>query len=346
MSGLIKTPVMINGKFDYESHHFKIPQSWKEFKWTKTRIKQMLAYFGLANSQGDMGAVDLEELSELLHCSIRSLRNNNKEFVKMGWIKVEPIYGDYFHIQMVDYLEQFLDLRKQASSGYTTIKREALFELFKVENVNVLRLACRTLYMHEKEVNTGNHEFVLMDSKTIKKFLPTYFTYQPVIQKYVKKHLTGLFGVEFYSSDSKEKLWDKNHRKENPSFLEKMKSNYLLSMKLHHRMDSRAVTKEEFSDYWDWGYLIREFHHAVNVNPVSTQTIGELVHEYGDEPVRLAMENIISIHKKKEKDISRAAVDCYQDILKLKFHDQPIGILRKIFKKFALTFQEDYLALS
>lgn len=352
LSGLDKNAINMNGKKVYEKHYFHLPKEWTNINWSMTKIKQILAYAGLANSQGDLGVVDLEELSSILRCSVRSLLNNQKTFIKLGLVEVEKLYGDLVHIKLQNYLSNFLDLYPNKSysedeeeyssrTGYTRIKKEVLFDLFEIKKVNVLRVACRALYLHEKEVNIGGNNSVLLTSHTLKGILPTYFSYRPVIKRAIRQ-LTRLFEMKFFNvQEDKEQLLSKY--KATPSILDKLKSPYLLSMKLHPKKDSRKVLEEEQGSL----LFYPPINHFYNLTRISSEnnhnSIQELAYEYGTASVKQAIEEIVACYQNRFDDVSDTAVEVFSDIKKLERNDEPIGVLRNIFKKFALSLQEGYL---
>lgn len=356
LSGLKKDAVNINGKKVYEKHYFHLPDEWTNVNWTITKIKQILAYAGICDSHGDLGVVDLDELAELLHCSVRSLQNNNRFFQKIGLIRLEELYGNLVAIQLVNYNQNFRDLYKKTSSsnlsndeekeyisrtGYTTIKREALFDLFALKKVNVLRIACRFFYLHEIEVNLGGNKTVLMESHTLKGFLPAYFSYKPVIERAIVP-LRRLLEMEFLDVKVDKQTLLKEW-KVTPNFIEKLKAPYLLSMKLHPTKDSRFVRQvEEDINYIDY-FTLNQLYSVTKMKEVSFRSIQDLIFEYGGSVVRKAFDDIISCYQEGCEGISEAAISAFQEIKNLQFNSEPVGTLRKILKKFAIQQQEGYL---
>lgn len=344
LSGFNRNAVDKDGKKIYEYKNFNIPKPWRETKWTKIMIKQILAYFSLSNSEGEIGVIDLEELASVLNCSVRSLKNNNKLFEELGLVKIKDLYGDLIHINLIDYLHNFLDLpaegSNRGSTGYTRIKKEVLFDMFEFKNVNVLRLACRALYLHEKEVNLGGSRSVLLDSRTLKGFLPKYFAYRPVIERSLKQ-LERLFDVQFYDvKKDKDILLDQH--KITSTIIDKLTAPYILSMKLKSSKDSRLVAEKEQHNYVDL-VLTRELYDEIGAGPVDANSFGELVYEYGRTVVEKAHQEILACYKGKFLETSEASTKCFQEIKKLRGNSEPIGLLRKIFKKYALHLQEGYL---
>lgn len=352
LSGFNKHAIDKNGNKEYEYKYFNIPAEWREVKWSKTvMIKQILAYLGLTNSKGDLGVVDLEELATLLCCSVRSLRNNNKLLVDLGLIKVEYLYGELVHIQLVDYLPNFLDLHKKSTfpnekeecmtyTGYIRIKKEVLFDMFKMKEVNLLRLVCRALRQHEIEVDLGKNEAVVFDSYTLKGFLPTYFSYRPVIERAVRK-IGHLFNVQFFDV-KKDKSYLFNNYKMVPSFIKKLKAPYLLSMKLHSSKDSHKVMENDMFNSFAI-VQARNVYETTNMYPIDQKSLQEMIVEYGDEVVTKAFEDIINYYNGNYRNITDVVKDLDKDFRLLGATTEPIKILRKIFKKYALSFQEGYL---
>lgn len=350
LSGINKNAMNKDGKKSYEKKDFNLPKAWTAVNWSKTKMKQILAYLGLSNSKGELGVVDLEELASILQCSIRSLKNNNKTFVELGLVAVDELYGDLVHIKLINYLPTFVDIHKETSysdeekvnsfTGYTTIKKEVLFDLFKIKNVNILRIACRLLFLYEKEVNLGGKSAVLLPSEMLKGFLPTYFSYRPIIERSIRL-LNRIFNVEIFSirEDKKELL--KKH-KTTPSIIDKFKSPYVLSAKLHPEKDSRLVAKQEDNNIVDLN-MLHTLSNTLGAKMIDDVSFGELVYEYGRKSVEQAFDDIMACYKYNLESISEVGVDTLSEIKKLKWNNQPIQILRNIFRKYAISLQEGYL---
>lgn len=225
LSGLSKNEVDIDGEKIYEQEYFRIPDRWISIQWSKTLIKQVIAYLGLCSSQGNIGVVDLNQLARLLKCSVRTLRNNNRTMEKMRLIKIGQLYGDFVHIQFENYLNTFFDIfedRSKGEVGYhtntgnTTIKKEVLFDMFLIEDVNALRIACRILYMMEMGININGKKSTTLTYNTFKGFLPDYNAYKPIIRETLDS-LTNSFDInilerdeltEYLSSVSEEEVYD------------------------------------------------------------------------------------------------------------------------------------------
>lgn len=345
LSGFNKNAVDQNGKKVYEYQYFNIPKSWRETKWNKVMIKQVLAYLGLANSQGDLGVVDLEELASILHCSVRSLKNNNKTLLELNLIEVEDLYGQLVHIKLVDYLHIFLDLHPSGrnSTGYTKIKKEALFELFKLNKITAIRIVCRALYEHETNVNTGAYNSILLDSETLRGFLPKYATYKPVIKKIVRT-IRGLFcDVEFYNvRNDRDELLHKY--KQTPLFIRKLKSAYILNLKLDPNKDSRYIAEKETNVFKD-NEIITNLQKETSVIPIDPKSFSELVYEFGRGVVEKAIDEFTTYFKNGKHESSEILKTIETDFREFWFTENPIGPLRKILKKYALHEQKGYLTI-
>lgn len=346
LSGLNKNALIIDGKKVYEKHYFNLPKEWTEIRWSKTLIKQVLAYAGLSNSEGNLGIVDLEELAEVLNCSIRSIKNNNKTLQKIGLVEVEDLYGDYVHIKLLNYVKNFLDLyeikhneeeKYKSGRGYTTIKREALFKLFSIKNVNVLRIACRAFYLNEKEVNLAGNNSVLLTSNVLKGFLPAYFSYKPVIQRAIRPLYT-LFDVSFLDVKEDKGQLLKEH-KATPFLIEKFKAPYMLSLKLHKVLNSRLVQMDEsIVSNPD----ITGIYNKTGMNIPDYDSMNELIAEYGKTPVFEALSDIHAFYQERMDLATEKLSSVLNEVKSLKWNESPIGAFRKIFKKYALSYQEGY----
>lgn len=344
LSGINKNAVNEKGEKVYENQYFNLPSEWTKINWSKSMIKQTLAYLGLSNSNGDLGIIDLEELSKLLNCSVRSLRNNHKKYIELGLIKVKELSCDLVHVELVDYLQNFIDLDKETNkskTGFTTIHKSALFDLFNINNVNVLRIACRAFYLQERDVKLGKHKSILLSSNDLKGFLPKYFTYRPVIERKLRS-IMQLFEFKFFA-DKENKKFLLNEYQNKSTFADTIKAPYIVSMKLHTVKDSVTIKRNEVHNFNMYRRTVNEMIKLTGMESVAFETFQELVHEYGYEPITYAIDDIMAIHTRNLDHLTEAAVDSVHEIHKLNLLDEPIGILRKIFKKYAIHSQGGYL---
>lgn len=333
----------MNGVWDTEKHYFRIPDEWVKISWPKNLIKQILAFLGLTDSEGEIGIIDLEELAEVLQCSVRTLKNNNQTLESLGLIRVENLYANLVYIRLVNYKENFLDLYEsnRNSTGYTSIQREALFDLLKIKDVNQLRIACRALYVHEKEVHLEGNPFALLSANDFKDFLPRYASFRPFIERKIRS-LSMLFDTAKVLDTEKSKAEILANYKNNQSLMEKLRSSYLVCFKLHQVKDSRAMDEiEEDAVNNAIYYHVYALHKDIGIEQVSHQTILELTRDYGSIPVKRAVTDLINYWQEKWHDVSETLYRVRKEVDKLRFADHPIGYLRKIFNEYSRTYQEE-----
>ncbi|KAA6446977.1 hypothetical protein [Bacillus swezeyi] len=311
LSGINKLAKDKQGKKLYEQHHFHIPKSWLTVRWTRTLIKQTIAYLSLSDSKGQLGVIPLNKLSSTIGCSIRTVVNNNKVLESLELIKVNSLWGNLVSIELKDYKENFLDLypdksdRKQhhgaeilseeevphySKTGYTTIKREAIFDLFKINNVNELRMACRALYIYEKEVNVGGNETAHITYQDLKGILPKYFAFKANIKKAFSV-LKSLFSIQpLEKEDIAETLL--TNQKATPSLIEKLKSPFIIMFSVRDDKDSRHIHKRE---YIEGGIVLDSFCFETKIKPIPEIQQQSLIFEFGLETVRRAIRNMLTI---------------------------------------------------
>lgn len=343
LSGLKKKRVLINGVRDTEKHYFGIPDRWAEISWTKSLIKQVLAYLGLTDSKGDLGIVDMEELSQFINCSVRTIRNNNKTLESLGLIHVEYLYGELCRVVFMNYKEDFLDLYETTrnSTGYTSIQREALFDLFKINDVNQLRIACRALYVHEKEVHLEGNPTALLTQEDFKDFLPRYVSFRPVLARKVRS-LRFLFEKVEVIDTRKKKADILTDYKQSPTLTEKLKSSYMVAFKLKEQKDSRIMDRvEEDAVSYSIFFGVNNLHKEIGIERVSFQTLLELTRDYGRIPVERAVSDLLNYWKNKMDEVSETLFRVRKEVDKLRFTDHPVGYFRKIFKEYSRSYQEE-----
>ncbi|TCI33870.1 hypothetical protein EVJ29_13360 [Exiguobacterium sp. SH4S7] len=174
--------------YRYEQHHYNIPACFTAFKWTKSRIRHVLALLAHADDQGKIDFMEDETIADLAHTSVRSLHNNLKTFEQNGLMTVVRHFPGVISIQLTDYLENYRDLFLDGTSvvsktGYTSVWHGLLSQLIALDNVNTLRLALRTLVQVEKDVHVQSNEQAILTYDEIKGFLPKYCGHKLAIQK-------------------------------------------------------------------------------------------------------------------------------------------------------------------
>lgn len=313
-SGINKNAVDKNGKKLYEQHAFHIPKRWISVKWSRSMIKQMLAYMALSDSEGNAGVIHLDTLATYIGCSTKTVQNNNRTFEALQLIERTELWSNLVCIKLSNYRENFLDLyaspikggsltianpgsesaetKYYSRTGYTTIKREAMLELLGLLNVNELRIACRSLYLFEKEVNVGGNPKAYLTYNDLKGILPKYYVFKANIKK-TFKYLSTLFN--FKTLEEKEIIESLNKSHESiPLQLQKLKSRFMVSFQLHEQKNSRLTLQEEIKEA-DSAFDL--FFLETKVRSISNEQKSSLVSEFGIAKISQALDQITTIIK-------------------------------------------------
>lgn len=239
-----------NGKYVYEKHNYHISKPYIEQKWSKSTIRQFLAYVSLCNSEGAIHFVSEKDLGKMTGLSVRTIQENNKIFSENGILAYRRIWGEFLDVNIHNYKEEVRDLEikedGQASSktGYTSIWFEVIEKLMSIKNINQLRLALRALVAYEKEVNLQELDEAILSYDEIKGFLPSYIGYKKAIREMVD----GLSSfLHINCLESAEVVRELFHRqpKKRPSLMEKLSKPFALAVSLTGDQDSKKIKYEE-----------------------------------------------------------------------------------------------------
>ncbi|PES55360.1 hypothetical protein CN515_04760 [Bacillus cereus] len=335
-SGLSRN-TKVDDKYYYEKHAFGIDSKFLpipgEFKWTSSLIKQVIAYVAKSNSEGFISFLSEEELANTIHCSVRTIRNNNKLLEDKGIIRWDRIFGEYIKVELVDYLLQFLDLQPKdianikkddvfadvkeyianvkvdllgeeltdyvSKGGYTSISDDVIYELFKIKDVNVLRLAMRALYSFEKEVNVKENSEAVVSYSEIKNVLPPYIGYKSAIRKMADK-LSHIFQLELFEGNQCIRTFFEE-KKANKSIENKIKDGFVLSFNLVGTKHSKQQKRTEaILGVFEFNKFARNIESWGGSLDITEKQIKSLVYEFGLESLN---KTIVSIEKNINESI-------------------------------------------
>lgn len=354
-SGINRNAIQKNGKKQYEQHAFHIPKEWLSIKWTRSLIKQTLCFLGLADSKGNIGIVSLEQIASTIGCSKRTAKDNLQPLKSLGLLEIETLWGDYITLRFQNYKQNFLDLypgkSKTASdmnpaashilpeedrdlphhsyTGYTTLKKEALFELFKIKNINELKLACRSIYLCEKEVNVSGNQQAYLTYTDLKGILPKYYAFKAQL----KKGFQSLKKLFHFQTFEKEQVVQGllSNQKITPSLLEKVKSPFLIGFSFHAEKDSRQIQKRELNEAY---YAFFNFTTEIKIKPIPYDQQASLISEFGLFAVKDGLQEILNLFRQPYSHARSAMIDAIDT--------EPIQTLRK----FISNHYKEKIALS
>lgn len=304
----ISTWTSRDGHYTYEKHNYHISESYMKQKWTKSAIRQFLAYASLANPEGHIYFASEEDLAELINCSVRTIQENNKSFEANGIIEFRRIWGEFLDIRICDYTREVRDLDISESgevssrTGYTSVWHEVMGELFKIENINELRLALRCLLFHEKEVHVQRLDEAILSYDEIKGFLPKYIGYKKAI-KQLTENLSNIFHISCL--ESKEMVKELFHRqtKKRPSLMDKLSKPFALSFEIMKSEDSRIIREKERAEtmiHWFEFKKSARSYLAVEQAGIAQRDLNTLSDTYGSSIVKEGLERISRMFESNE----------------------------------------------
>ncbi len=312
MSGLNRQTKR-DDRYYYEKHALGLAENFIQIKWTSSLIKLVIAYVSKCNSQGIISLISEQELAQTIHCSVRTIQNNNKLLEASGILTWDRLWGEYIQVSLCDYLESFLDLHKKeqatqivttaekedshklqlvrdeffeteleaysSKSGYTSISDEVIYLLLAVDNINVLRLALRALFTYEKDVNVKKETEALLSYSEVKHVLPRYIGYKSAIKKMAAK-LNAIFKVEVFEKEACIKTFIEE-KATKQSVLEKVKDGFILSF---HLVGSRDSKTQKILEKFQAEHLFTQFEkrfQSFGQYSMKKETIYSLAYEFG-----------------------------------------------------------------
>lgn len=343
-SGINKNAILKNGKKQYEQHAFHIPKEWLSIKWTRSLIKQTLCFLALTDSKGNIGVISLEQIAKIIHCSTRTVKENLQQLHNLGLLETQTLWGEYRTLRFLNYKENFLDLYPVAQNetktgqtfevlsdedreiphhsytGYTTIKQEALLELFDMKNINELKLACRAIYLYEKEVNIAGNEQAYLTYTDLKGILPKYYAFKAQI----KKGFQALKKLFDYQTLEKEQVIKGllSNQKTTPSLLEKLKNPFLIGFTFHKDKDSRYIQKKDQDEAF-FSFML--FANEMKIKPISYDQQASLISEFGLFAVKDGLQEILDLFHQPYSGVRSTMMDAIDT--------KPIQTLRKYIQK-------------
>lgn len=328
MSGISKWTVRKDG-YVYEKHRYHISEPYLKQKWSKSAIRQFLAYVSLVNSEGLLHFVSESELSQLTGISVRTIQENNKEFAENGILTFRRIWGDFLDVSILNYKEEIRDITIQddgsvaSVTGYTSLWHEVVEKLLNIHNINELRLALRSLLAFEKEVNVQQLDEAILSYDEIKGFLPSYIGYKKAIREMVANLSDFLHITCMESSEMVRELFYRQTKKR-PSLMDKLAKPFALTVHVTTDQDSKEIKARERSEthvhWFEFKKGIRDFipfEHAV----VPLSDLNTWSDTYGSELVKRAFERVQRLFSSEEFDVR----DTY--CLVNKFKADPSGFL-------------------
>lgn len=167
--------------------------------FSKYQILLLLTYHFLGpDNRGIISYVSENELSKRLGCSLRTIRNNNQRLVSLGCISISRIIGDLINVQIIGYDKYHLSAKK-GGNGYVQMTKEFFEELIQLKNVNAIRIALRSLLLHEKQVIVKNKEKAFCKYDDLRQKLPSHVNHKKIIDELFQKS-AHMFQIESSSA--------------------------------------------------------------------------------------------------------------------------------------------------
>lgn len=176
-------------------YHIRTVNGFEDSRVSKFQLLQLLTYHFLGtDSNGFVPFVSTKELAEELACTVRTIRNNNKRLEALGFISFHNYGKDLFSVKINGY-ETYHLKKEEGGTGYVQMTQSFLTALYSMENVNVMRLAIRSLLKFDNEAVSNSDERCEYSYNDIKRFMPTNINHKKIIDELMAK-TTHIFDIE------------------------------------------------------------------------------------------------------------------------------------------------------
>lgn len=158
-----------------------------------TQVKQVLALFANADSNGIIKSISKNDLASAINCTEKTIENNNRVLSKLGIISISKSIVDEGKLCII--INNYRDQYKKYGSGYYVMSGEMFSTLVGIENVNALRLAIHSLI--KDDMNSVVNNVTKFSREELKHILPshanTYSAIKNIISTFVSDVKANVF---------------------------------------------------------------------------------------------------------------------------------------------------------
>lgn len=170
-------------------NYFKNELTIKKLRFSNLQIKQILLYYYLSNSKGIISSIEKKKIAKALNCTIKTVENNNKIFMKHNLIISKKESCGNIYVRIKDYDKQYdkkkdktqtkdKDKKKKKdkeSQGYMVFSSDILKMILEKDNmkINEIRLLLKTLVKFDFNFKKKHKTSFLL--KELQNILPSNF---------------------------------------------------------------------------------------------------------------------------------------------------------------------------
>lgn len=302
------------GKQVLHDKKIALAASFKTISWSKSLIKQLLAFAAMADSEGEIAYIILDDLTAHIGCSVRTIKHNNKLLKDSGILDWETVYSGCISIAFTNYLDDIMDLQPAkdgavsglevglgedtkytSQNGYTMLSREAVEELLSIKDINVLRMSLRFLIHVEKDLYYQKLQATFISYEELKAVVPNYVRYKAAI-KGICSQVSKKFRLTLLNT--KEQM-DSLVQSKKPSkaFKKKLKDSFLYKLKVaNHDISKNQKAADDNAIFSKWAALQFELRTSTSVTKqalkVDQMSLASMVTTFGAPVLSAAIDRI------------------------------------------------------
>lgn len=256
-----------------------------KFRLSRLQLSQIVLYhFMGVDNNGVVKNISTIKIAQILNCTTKTIRNNNKALVDLGYIYLsQGSDKDKFNVILLDYKSYHLSQREKGT-GYIVMPKSIISEIANIKSVNALRILIRQLLAYDNRNRViGERRKATYTYREIKRFVPRNLGYKALLDKEIEQN-KSVFKIEKHKKKIEFLLEDKFNgkllreqmRKENEKIFEKYKEPLnlidrdivdLVNMSVSYGIEliKKAIrdVKEEYINtkqyIYNFGGLIRTF---------------------------------------------------------------------------------------
>lgn len=255
---------------------------------SKYQLLQLITYHYFVDSRGFGSLLSSKELAEYLGCTLRTFKNNNKRLQELGLVYYSECGSDLFSIKIVGYENNHLTA-EQGGKGYVQMSKSFMEALVSMDNVNVMRLAIRSLLKFDSDVSVKQQDVCHYSYNDISLSMPSNINHKKIIDELMAKtsHIFTIFKSDhFISIHLKDEYNGKIQKVEKETFFKEQLEEHIetLNEDLAESEEITITQKDEtdliqLSMEYGLNYVIEAL--AVYLRYIQSQTTPDIVHNLG-----------------------------------------------------------------
>ena len=269
-------------------------------------IKLLLAlHFYHPDRFGIIKNIDIRELASLLHCDIKTIRNNLNILNNYSYITYSRPDTYFITICLNDYENYYLPAKK-GGRGFFVLSLDLLKQLLKINTLVALRIYLRELVdIDNLNIKGGPFTAVSKTFKDIKKSLPDYC--KPHIIKRAVQQENAIFNITLKESGVRFEIKDEYNSKQQKEkcynyYINKFTDFVAEFNNTAVALNTNNVKPEKYIAYFDTASS--ENYHLIHLKDFEIEDLAMLAVQYSYDSVIYAFSSIYKTYILNDRPIT------------------------------------------